>query len=147
MTTLVIHKGIEKSIFNKGFSQRVIGVVGFGKSRLTLELTKVSQQQNRWCWLYLGSDLHDYTMVKSLSLFFRIHWTGLFLAYQLPAFEKDVEKPHLICGIMDLAGKIDMHDMKWIPIGRLKMISMKHLKIWTHKIWIYVISLEDTYTM
>ncbi|WJX71959.1 hypothetical protein P8452_55890 [Trifolium repens] len=80
MTTLVIHKGIEKSIFNKGFSQRVIGVVGFGKSRLTLELTKVSQQQNRWCWLYLGSDLHDYTMVKSLSLLFYnsvLEFTGL----------------------------------------------------------------------
>ncbi|KAK2450376.1 hypothetical protein QL285_009496 [Trifolium repens] len=57
------------------------------------------------------------SLVLALSSF-RIHWTGLFLAYQLPAFEKDVEKPHLICGIMDLAGKIDMHDMKWIPIGR-----------------------------
>jgi hypothetical protein len=33
-----------RSIFNEGFSQIwVIGVVGFGKSRLTLELTKASQ--------------------------------------------------------------------------------------------------------
>ncbi|WJX20240.1 hypothetical protein P8452_09816 [Trifolium repens] len=30
-----------------------IGVTGSGKSCLTLEVTKASQKQNRWCWLYL----------------------------------------------------------------------------------------------
>ncbi|KAK2450771.1 protein root UVB sensitive 1, chloroplastic [Trifolium repens] len=31
-----------------------IGVAGSGKSCLTLEVTKASQKQNCWCWLYLA---------------------------------------------------------------------------------------------